>query len=119
MEEQPKLLLIVKVSKGMVVRDTPRPESQGGKALRSVPVGAQLYAYGIHYVQNVPYARLVPLNPQRPEWIRVAEADGSSEYVDVIELGEKDNTEALSESVTMLANSITLLATGVREWARK
>jgi hypothetical protein len=112
MDFQPKLLLIVKAVKGLVVRDTPRPESRGGKALRSVPVGAQLYAYEIHYFESVAYARLVPINPQRPEWVRVAEADGETEYVDVIELETQDSTASL-------ANAITLLATAVRELAKK
>ena len=110
----PKLLLIVKVVKGLVVRDTPRPESQGGKALRSVPVGAQLYAYDIHYFESVAYARLQPINPQRPEWVRVAEADGGTEYVDVIEL-----EPAKDDSTTALADAITLLATAVRELAKR
>ena len=110
MDMEPKLLLIVKVIKGLVVRDTPRPESRGGKALRSVPVGAQLYAYEIHYFDDVPYARLVPINPQRPEWVRVAEADGGTEYVDVIELGPKNSTAELATAVTLLATAVRLLA---------
>ena len=109
---EPKFLLIVKVVKGLVVRDTPRPESQGGKALRNVVVGGQLYAYGIHYINQVPYARLVPLNPQQPEWVRVAEADGNTKYVDVIDLQTKDST-------SILADAVTLLATAIRDAANK
>jgi len=109
---EPKFLLIVKVVKGLVVRDTPRPESQGGKALRNVVVGGQLYAYGIHYINQVPYARLVPLNPQQPEWVRVAEADGNTKYVDVIDLQTKDST-------SVLADAVTLLATAIRDAANK
>jgi len=118
---EPTLLLIVTAVRGLVVRDTPRPESQGGKALRSVPVGSQLYAYEIHYFDGVPYARLVPINPQRPEWVRVGEADGNTEYADVIELGakEKDSTAALASAISLLANAVTLLATNFREWGRK
>jgi hypothetical protein len=111
MDYQPKLLLIVKTVKGLVVRDTPRPESHGGKALRSVAVGAQLYAYEIHYFDSVPYARLVPFNPSRPEWVRVAEADGETEYVDVIELEpQKDSTSTLADAITQLASAIRELA---------
>src|SRR5687768_12435954 len=79
---EPKLLLVVTVPAGLIVRDTPRPESRGGKALRKVPVGGQIYAYQIHYFENVAYARIVSINPQRPEWVRVAEADGEKTYVD-------------------------------------
>lgn len=116
---EPKLLLIVSVRDGLIVRDTPRPESRGGKALRKVPVGSQLYAYEIHYFENVAYARIVPINPQRPEWVRVAEADGGITYVDVIELDVIDSSKALANAITLLANAVTLLATTFREWVRK
>lgn len=109
---EPKILLIVKSPRGLIIRDTPRPESQGGRAMRSVAVGGQLYAYGIHNISGVPYARLVPQSSQKPEWVRVKEADGSVEYVDVIDLGSSDG-------VSELANAVTLLAAAVRELARK
>jgi len=107
---EPKYLLIVKVARGLVVRDTPRPEGQGGRHLRSVAVGGNLYAYGIHFIDQVPYARLVPLNPQQPEWVRVAEADGNTKYVDVIDLQTNDSTSALADAVTLLATAIRELA---------
>jgi hypothetical protein len=110
---EPKLLLIVTATAGLIVRDTPRPESKGGKALRKVPVGSQLYAYDTHFFDNVEYARLVPINPQRPEWVRVAEADGATEYVQKIEL------EPTKDSTSSLADAVTLLATAIRELARK
>jgi hypothetical protein len=109
---EPKYLLIVKSPRGLIVRDTPRPESQGGRNMRAVPVGTQLYAYDIHNIDGVPYARLVPQNPQKPEWVRVAEADHIVEYVDVIDIG-------ISDPMSELANSITLLATALREFARR
>lgn len=109
---EPNYLLIVKSPRGLIIRDTPRPESQGGRSMRAVPVGTQLYAYDIHTIDGVPYARLVPQNPQKPEWVRVAEADHSIEYVDVIVL-------TVSDSTSELATAITLLATAMREIARK
>jgi len=75
-------------------------------------VGAQIYAYGIHNINGVEYARLVPRDPTRQEWIRVAEADHSIEYVDVINLDSNDSTGEL-------VDAITLLATAVRDLARK
>jgi len=80
--------------------------------MRNVVVGAGLYAYQIINIDGVDYARLVSQNPQKPEWVRVAEADHSIEYVDVIKLDENDST-------TDLADAIILLATAVRELARK
>ena len=96
--------------RGLVIRDTPRPESQGGRELRVVPVGAQLYAYGIHNIAGVPYARLVPLNPQKPEWVRVAEADHSVEYADVIELTDETvDTSQIAEAIIRLAIAVERL----------
>lgn len=115
---QPTKLLIVTAPAGLIVRDRPAPASKGGKELRKVPVGSQLYAYGIHYFDGVPYARIEPINPQRPEWVRVAEADGNTKYVDVHEIEDGDRIEALANSVTLLANAITLLATNLREVVR-
>jgi hypothetical protein len=112
MELGPKFLLLVKVAKGLVIRDTPRPESQGGRSMRTVGVGTALYAYQIINVGGVDYARLVPQNPLKPEWVRVAEADHSIEYVDVMEMDPTDSN-------SVLADAITLLATAIRELARK
>lgn len=113
----PKLLLIVTYVPGLTVRDTPRPEARGGKVLRKVSLGSQLYAYEVHEFDGLSYARIVPINPQRPEWICVA--NGETEYVETIELDSKDSTTALANAVTLLANALTLLATSFREWARK
>jgi hypothetical protein len=103
-QESPKYLLIVKQPRGLIVRDTPRPQSEGGIQLRSEPVGKQLYAYGIHNINGVPYARLVPQNPTKLEWVRVKEADGSIEYVDVISLEETPGD--LAEAIHHLARAI-------------
>jgi len=110
---EPKYLLIVKTVKGLVIRDTPRPQSEGGIPMRTVAVGTALYAYQIVNISGVNYARLVPQNPIKPEWVRVAEADHSVEYMDVIELQTQDSANSA------LADAVTLLATAVRELARK
>ena len=81
-----------------------------GVGVRVVPVGAQLYAYGIHNIAGVPYARLVPLNPQKPEWVRVAEADHSVEYADVIELTDETvDTSQIAEAIIRLAIAVERL----------
>ena len=85
-----KHILTVKVSKGLVIRDSPRPESQGGNARRTVPVGKTLYAYNIFDVGPVPYAELVPEDPTKPEFVRVREADFSILYVDVFTLPQDE-----------------------------
>lgn len=99
---EPKILLIVKVPKGITVRDTPRPQSQGGREMRTVAVGTALYAYDIHNIDGVDYARLVPQNPQKPEWVRVAEANHSIEYVDVFPLEQSTETSALVAAIREL-----------------
>lgn len=110
MELIPKFLLIVKVAKGLVIRDTPRPQSQGAIAMRTVSVGKALYAYQIINIDGVPYARLVPQNPLKPEWVRVSEADHSIEYVDVIEMDATDSNSALTAAITSLTVAVNALA---------
>jgi hypothetical protein len=101
---EPKILLIVKVRQGIIVRDTPRPQSQGGREIRSVVVGTALYAYDIHNMDGVEYARLVPQNPQKPEWVRVAEANHSIEYVDVFPLEKSSEETALVSAIRELTD---------------
>ena len=115
---EPRYLLIVKVRNGLWIRDTPRPKGQGGADMRVVAVGKPLYAYNIINIDGVPYARLVPQNPLKPEWVRVAEADHSIEYVDVIDLAS-ENEDTLAKSIAALAASITLLALEVRKNTEK
>jgi hypothetical protein len=103
---EPKLLLIVKVPKGIIVRDTPRPQSQGGREMRTVPVGTALYAYDIHNIDGVNYVRLVPQNPQKPEWVRAAEANQSIVYVDIYPLEHSSEDTALVSAIRELANAI-------------
>ena len=105
---KPKFLLIVIVPRGLVIHDLPRPQSEGALQRRTVPVGTQLEAYSIHNIAGVPYARLVPQNPQKPEWVRVREADGSIEYVDVIDLQEEETT-GLAQAIRMLAQALISL----------
>jgi len=114
MEQEPKYLLIVRAKAGLKVRDTPRPESEGGVARRSEPVGKQLYAYDIHWIGPVQYARLVPQNPLKPEWVRVAEADNSVVYVDVIALegstGGDNGVGAIAAALNRIADALLVLA---------
>ena len=105
---EPKYLLIVKHKEGLWVRNTPRPQSEGGIGIRKAAVGSSLYAYNIHNINGVPYARLVPQNPTKPEWVRVKEADGSVEYVDVIDLYE--SASGMVNAIDQLAQAIETLA---------
>jgi hypothetical protein len=115
----PRYLLIVKVPRGLKIMDTPRPEGAGGVVRRLEMVGRALHAYGIHNIDGVDYARLVPLNPLKSEWLRVAEADDSLRYVDVIKLEESDETRELTEALRELANANTLLSLALRELAKR
>jgi len=102
-----KYLLVVKVPKGLVIRDLPRPQSQGARALRTVPVGTLLYAKLIVKIEGVPYA-LINTTRERPEWVRVAEADGSIQYVEVIDLFSETDTaiDRLSAAIESLAAAV-------------
>ena len=70
----------------MRVLDRPGSTTDGAIVRRAVPSGSTLDAYSIHYINGVPYARLVPQFPTKPEYIRIAERDESIVYCDVINL---------------------------------
>lgn len=110
----PKYLLIVKVPRGVIVRDRPAPDSMGAARMRTEPVGKSLNAYIIVNIQGVDYAGLIPQNPLKPEWVRVAEADHSIEYVDVIKL-ESTSTALSTEAVVRMADAVENLAEAI--WA--
>lgn len=105
-----KFLLIVKVPKGLVVRDRPAPQAAGAANMRTEPVGKSLMALSIHNIQGVDYARLVPQNPLRPEWVRVAEADHSIEYVDVFPIETESDYSEISIAINRLAEAVEKLA---------
>lgn len=104
MAEEQKLLLIVVHPNGLIVRDTPRSQTDGGIRRRAEAPGNQLAAYSIHNIGGVPYARLVPRNPAQPEWVRVAEADGLIRYVDVIPLDGSKNE--LADAIRYLGDCL-------------
>jgi hypothetical protein len=109
-----KYLLIVKVPRGVIVRDRPAPDSMGAARMRTEPVGKSLNAYIIVNIQGVDYAGLMPQNPLRPEWVRVAEADHSIEYVEVIPR-EGTSTALSAEAVNRLADAVENMAEAI--WA--
>lgn len=107
-----KYLLIVKVRAGIVVRDRPAPDSQGAAKMRTEPVGKALDADLIINIDGVPYARLIPQNPLRHEWVRVAERDRSIEYVEVIENGDVTTGQGgdVAAAINRLAAAVEQLA---------
>lgn len=115
---QSKYLLIVKVRNGLAIRDLPRPEGQGSRVMRNVPVGTQLHAYQIINIDGVDYAWLAPQNPLRTEWVRVAEADHSIEYVEVIKL-EEDGNSKLADAINRHADAVENLAEAIWSLAKK
>lgn len=106
---EPKYQLIVRNKTGVVIRDTPRPQSEGGVARRTVPVGTTLMCYTILNVGGVDYAQLVPQNPLKPEWVRVAESDKSVIYVDVYPLEEESTNDSIAKALNRIADAIEKL----------
>lgn len=90
----PKYVLIPLTS--VPVLDTPRSKTDGAIKRRDAYIGFPLQAYDVFRFDGVPYAWLVPQNPTKPEWVRVAEADGSLEYVKVVEVSPSKDTEIVS-----------------------
>jgi len=103
-----KYQLIVKVPKGIIVRDRPAPDSQGANKMRAEPVGKSLVAYTIINIGGVNYAGLIPQNPLRPEWVRVAEADHSIEYVEVIPLS--GSNDEIAYALNRIADALIELS---------
>ena len=104
---EPKYQLIVKVPDGVIVRDRPAPQARGANKMRAEPVGKSLMAYTIVNIGGVDYAGLIPQNPLKPEWVRVAEADHSIEYVEVIPLsGESNGNSDIANALNRIANAI-------------
>jgi hypothetical protein len=114
----PKYQLIVKVKDGVIVRDRPAPQAQGANKMRAEPVGKSLMAYTIINIGGVNYAGLIPQNPLRPEWVRVAEADHSIEYVEVIPLAG-DASTSLSTAIDRHADAVENLAEAIWALAKK
>lgn len=132
---QPKILLIVTEPAGWNILDSPRPQSSGAIRRRAEVVGKPILAYRIILVEGVPYAWLVPQDPNKVEWGRVSEKggvllddkgnfkqqmEGVKAYVRVEPLETTDeNILSLTQAISELANANTLLATTLRELARK
>lgn len=105
-----KYLLMVKPAAGLNIWDTPRPQSQGAKKRRVVVKGFQLYATQIINFQGVPYANLIPVDPTKPEWVRVAEAGSAiNEYCEVIVL------EDVNEDNVSIAQALNRIAVALEK----
>jgi hypothetical protein len=86
---QPKFRLIVTEPAGWRILDRPQPIGGGANSPRSDMVGSLKYAYEIISIEGVPYACLVPKEPNKVEWGRVAEQGGvlfddHGEYVEQV-----------------------------------
>jgi len=101
-----KILLIVLPPAGLNIWDTPRPQSQGALLRRAVAKGTPLYAYRIVNFQGVPYAWLQPQDPNKPEWVRVAEADGVTKYVEIIQSEVEPAPNQLAQAIRYAADKL-------------
>ena len=104
--DEPKYKLIVLVKNGVNINDRPGPDSQGALKMRSEKRGNVLYADAILNIDGVPYASLIPQNPLKPEYLRVAERDHSIEYVEVIPL--QASAEKIADALNRIADAIAL-----------
>lgn len=115
---EPKYQLIVQVAAGVIVRDRPAPQSRGAAKMRAEPVGKTLMAHTIINIEGVDYAGLIPQNPLKPEWVRVAEADRSIVYVDVIKLDNNGSGE-LVNAINRHADAVENMAEAIWALAKK
>jgi hypothetical protein len=77
---------IVIAPKGINIYDRPAAQAKGAIKRRSEPNGKHLIVETFFNIEGVPYAALVPQNPDKPEYIRIAERDGSIKYVELVDL---------------------------------
>ena len=103
----------MKVTKGVIVRDRPAPESQGAIRRRAEPVGTALNVDLTVNIDGVNYARLIPQNPLKPEWVRVAERDNSIVYLDLYPVeatsdGQAGAINRLADAIFELIKTMTI-----------
>lgn len=102
-----KFLLVIKPAAGLKIWDTPRPQSQGAVLRRTEGKGKMLYASMIVNFQGVPYACLIPRDPEKPEWVRVAEAGSQiNEYCEVIVLEDQNTNDSIAAALNRIATAL-------------
>lgn len=116
---KPRYKCVVFAKLGMTSRDTPRSQSDGGIAMNTYKVGDTIYAFQILQVKGVPYAQIVPRDPMKPEWIRVAEADNAIIYLKVTDLYPDEEQEHHGGESDELARAVNRLADAVLTLASK
>ena len=104
---EPIYKLIVRPQSGVNINDRPGPDSQGALKMRTEKRGNVLYADAILNIDGVPYASLIPQNPLKPEYVRVAERDHSIEYVEVIPL--QTSADKIANALNRVADAILSL----------
>jgi hypothetical protein len=113
--ETAQYMLIVTAPIGLIVRDMPGADSEGAKRLRTERRGKNLMCSRIITIRGVPYAQIInPSNPNASEWVRIAESDGNTKYVEVIELGAPVSNSGgdVAVAINRLAAAVEKLSAG-------
>jgi hypothetical protein len=107
-----KFLLIITPQQGLYTLDTPRPRGEGAQTRRTLKKGDQVYAYDILNFQGVKYAWLVPADPLKPEWCRVAERGSNvNEYCEEIQLStEEEDDSGIAGALNFIAEQLGRIA---------
>ncbi len=102
-----RYLIIITAPAGLKIMDTPRPQSQGAIVRRAEGKGSQLYAYKIINFAGVDYAMLVPRDPNKPDWMRMGEADRPRLYAEETDLlgGDVDD-DPIARALNNIADAI-------------
>ena len=114
MSEAARYLLIVTAPLGLIVRDMPGAESEGARKVRSERRGNKIMCARIVSIHGVPYGQVInSSNPTANEWVRIAEADLNTRYVEVVELGDATSGgSAVADAINRLAAAVELHSTG-------
>lgn len=101
------LLVIITERFGMDILDRPISQSEGAKVLRKEQCGTRLTAIAKIFKNGVPYAVLVPREPNKPEYMRIAERDNSIVFAEVIEI--EPETDKIAEAIKELTEVVRTL----------
>lgn len=109
---EPRYIILPLVS--CPIWDTPRSQALGAIKRRNAIIGKPLLVYDILVFDGgVEYAWLVPQDPTRDEWVRMAEAGGTPKYADrfpITSSGADASTNTLISVLREIKNAIEQLA---------
>ena len=76
-------IAIIKTNSGMILRDAPMSQSDGALEVGRFKNGSVFYLYALVEINHVPYALVQTQKSSHVGWLRVQEADGTNQNVQI------------------------------------